>query len=369
MLNPFINKMTDKNNNSEGSESETSEDRKEREKKEKNLKHKEKNNEKVIVGERYEMEPSMLLGKGSFGEIYLAKDPQLKTFCVLKLENQKTKHPQLKNEKNVLDLVGDCEGFPRAFDYGTYNEYNFMAIELLGPSLLDMYEFCNFNFSLQTVCLIAIQLITRVSELHVKNYIHRDIKPENFLVGIEDKSNIIYMIDFGLAKKYKENKTMDHIPYRENRQMMGTARYASINNHLGIEQSRRDDLEAIGYVLIFFMKNRLPWQGIEGTSKEEKYKKILEKKLLLPTEILCKDLDIEFSTYLNYVKALRFDERPDYIFLQNLFAGLLSSKYKEPYCFDWLYDQIPEKTKDTENRIFDPNNKKEDDEDDEERKN
>lgn len=302
----------EKNSESENFEEEVSsedtEEKKPKKRKRDSKKHLDKREEKVIVGERYEMENSMLLGKGSFGEIYLAKDPQLRTFCVLKLENQKTKHPQLKNEKNVLDLLGDCEGFPRAYDYGTYNEFNFLAMELLGPSLLDMFEFCKNKFTLQTVLLIAIQLIQRVQELHSKNYIHRDIKPENYLVGIEDKSNFVFMIDFGLAKKYKENKTMDHIPYRENRQMMGTARYASINNHLGIEQSRRDDLEAIGYVLIYFMKRRLPWQGIEGTTKEEKYKKILEKKLLLPTETLCKDLPSKIYTnnslfYLLYLFA------------------------------------------------------------------
>lgn len=249
-----------------------------------------KKEDRYLVGDRYEMENSMLIGKGSFGEIYLSRDTVLRTFCVIKLENQKTKHPQLKNEKNVLDMMSDCEGFSKVFDYGTYNEYNFMAIELLGPNLLDMYELCGNAFTLQTTLLIAIQMVKRIQDLHSKNFVHRDIKPENFLVGIENKSSQIYLIDFGLTKKFKENKTMDHIPYRENRMMLGTARYASINNHLGIEQSRRDDLEAIGYVLIYFLKNRLPWQGIEGTTKEEKYKKILEKKLLIPTETLCKDL-------------------------------------------------------------------------------
>lgn len=257
-----------------------------------------KKEDRYLVGERYEMENSMLIGKGSFGEIYLSRDTLLKTFSVIKLENQKTKHPQLKNEKNVLDMMSDCEGFSKVFDYGTYNEYNFMAIELLGPNLLDMYELCGNVFTLQTTLLIAIQMVKRIQDLHSKNFVHRDIKPENFLVGIENKSSQIYMIDFGLTKKFKENKTMDHIPYRENRMMLGTARYASINNHLGIEQSRRDDLEAIGYVLIYFLKNRLPWQGIEGTTKEEKYKKILEKKLLIPTETLCKDMPSTIRFYL-----------------------------------------------------------------------
>lgn len=295
-------------------------------------------NNRILIGDRYEMESSVLLGKGSFGEVYLARDTLLRTFCVLKLENQKSKHPQLKNEKIILDILSESEGFPKVYDYGVYNEYNFMSIELLGPSLLDLFEACGKKFSLKSTLIIAVQMIQRVQELHSYNYIHRDIKPENFLVGIENKSHMVMLIDFGLGKKFKDNnnKSMNHIPYREYRPMIGTARYASINNHLGIEQSRRDDLEAIGYVLIYFLNGRLPWQGLECTTKEEKYNKILEKKLLLPTESLCKDLPIEFSIYMNYCKGLRFDERPDYSFLINLFSNLLLSQYTEPFVFDWL---------------------------------
>jgi serine/threonine protein kinase len=115
---------------------------------------------------------------------------------------------------------------------------------------------------MKTVLMIADQLIQRIEYMHSKSYIHRDIKPENFLLGLGKKSNIIYIIDFGLSKKYRDTKTLQHIPYRENKNLTGTARYASINAHLGIEQSRRDDLEAVGYVLIYLAKGFLPWQGI-----------------------------------------------------------------------------------------------------------
>ena len=179
-------------------------------------------------------------------------------------------------------------------------------------------------------------MIQRIQDLHNKNYIHRDIKPENFLIGIGEKSNVVYVIDFGLSKKYKDNKTMEHIIYRETRNLTGTARYASINNHLGLEQSRRDDLEAIGYVLIYFLKRRLQWQGVDGTSQNAKYKKILEKKLLIPIEVLCKDLPLEFSIYMSYVKNLRFDERPDYNFLKGLYTNLLYQTYNEEFLFDWI---------------------------------
>lgn len=128
---------------------------------------------------------------------------------------------------------------------------------------------------------------------------------------------------------------MDNIPYKENKPLTGTARYASINNHLGIEQSRRDDLESIGYLLIYFLKRRLPWQGCQGSTKMEKYNKILEKKLSISTEALCKDYPIEFSVYMNYVKNLKYNERPDYMFLKTLFIDLLNHFYTEKFVFDW----------------------------------
>ncbi len=163
-----------------------------------------------------------------------------------------------------------------------------MVSELLGPNLLDLFEYCNNIFSLQTVILLTIEMLTRIESLHEKNFLHKDIKPENFTIGIEEESDKIYLLDFGLAKKYRDG-LYDHIPYREKRILTGTARYASINSHMGIEQSRRDDLEALGYVIVYFMKKQLPWQGCIG-SKTDKYHKILDKKLLIPAEVLCKEL-------------------------------------------------------------------------------
>jgi casein kinase 1 len=139
--------------------------------------------------------------------------------------------------------------------------------------------------------MVADQMITRIESVHSKNYIHRDIKPENFLIGLGKRSNFIYLIDYGLAKKYRDPKTHQHIPYKERKSLTGTIRYASINAHLGIEQSRRDDLESIGYVLIYFIKGKLPWQGAgpEGQPKAERFHKIMEKKMAIPIEYLCFD--------------------------------------------------------------------------------
>ncbi len=214
--------------------------------------------------------------------------------------------------------------------------YNVLVMDLLGYSLEDLFNRCCRRFSLKTVLMIADQTLLRIEYIHSKSFIHRDIKPDNFLMGLGRRSNIVYIIDFGLAKRYRDPKTHVHIMYRENKHLTGTPRYASINNHLGIEQSRRDDLESLGYVFMYFLRGSLPWQGLRANTKKQKYQKIMEKKMATPIDLLCKGFPDEFRIYFEYCRALRFADKPDYSYLRRLFKDLaLRNEIDYDGQFDW----------------------------------
>ena len=212
-----------------------------------------------------------------------------------------------------------------------------MVMELLGTSLEDLFQFCNRRFSLKTVCMLAEQLITRIEFMHTQNFLHRDIKPDNFLMGVNNKKATVYMIDFGLSKRYRDAKTGEHISYRDGKSLTGTARYASVNCHCGVEQARRDDLESIGYILLYFLKGQLPWQGLAGKNKDEKYDKIREKKCQTTVEQLTQGVPEEFMKFINYCRDLKFDEKPDYNFLRGLLQTIMKRhSYEYDGQFDWV---------------------------------
>lgn len=285
------------------------------------------------VGNKYRL--GRKIGSGSFGDIYLGTNISTGEEVAIKLECIKTRHPQLHIESKFYKMMQGGVGIPQIKWCGSEGDYNVMVMELLGPSLEDLFNFCSRRFSLKTVLLLADQLITRIDFIHSRNFIHRDIKPDNFLMGLGKKGNLVYIIDFGLAKKYRDGRTHQHIPYKENKNLTGTARYASINTHLGIEQSRRDDLESLGYVLMYFNRGSLPWQGLKAATKRQKYERISEKKMSTPIEELCKGYPAEFPTYLNYCRQLRFEERPDYSYLRELFRTLF---HRQSFTYDYVFD-------------------------------
>lgn len=218
-------------------------------------------------------------------------------------------------------------------------------MELLGANLEDLMLLCGGKLSQRTVLLIAEQCIRRVRQIHGALLIHRDIKPENLAAGSGKRANTIYIFDFGLARQYKSPATRRHIPYKEQRQLIGSLRYSSLNTHRGIEQSRRDDLESLGFVLVYLLKGRLPWQGLPARSQAERLEKVLDVMSCTTVELLTKDLPsmraydilVEYKKYMQYVRGLNFTQDPDYDYLLDLFRRRIATEEaKDKISFDWM---------------------------------
>uniref|UniRef100_A0A368UHW6 non-specific serine/threonine protein kinase n=1 Tax=Glycine max TaxID=3847 RepID=A0A368UHW6_SOYBN len=262
------------------------------------------------------------IGSGSFGEIYLGTNIQTNEEVAVKLESVKTKHPQLLYESKLYKILQGGSNLSRLDEFVCFGKKNLLIL-------------CR-KLSLKTVLMLADQMLNRVEFVHSKSFLHRDIKPDNFLMGLGRRANQVYIIDFGLAKKYRDTTTHQHIPYRENKNLTGTARYASMHTHLGIEQSRRDDLESLGYVLMYFLRGSLPWQGLKAGTKKQKYEKISEKKVSTSIESLCRGYPSEFASYFHYCRSLRFDDKPDYAYLKRLLRDLfIREGFQFDYVFDW----------------------------------
>lgn len=252
-----------------------------------------------------------------------------------------------------------------------------MVMDTLGCSLEELFRKCGRKFSLKTVLMLADQMIQRIEYIHSRLYLHRDIKPDNFLMGLGKRQHYVYVIDFGLTKRYRDSRTGQHIPYKDGKSLTGTARYASLNTHIGIEQSRRDDLECLGFVLLYFLMGGLPWQGVKAKTRTEKYEIIKNMKLKIPIEELVKikidgsntanaarqahqymnqqaqkeagslhsshgDKDsnsnrspgkkgpnqsavpAEFIQFMKYCRELKFEEKPDYTYLRRMFKDLFN---------------------------------------------
>lgn len=297
-----------------------------------------------IVGVHYRVDKK--IGEGSFGVIYSGTNLLNNQPVAIKFEPRKAEVPQLRDEYRAYRILAGLPGIPNAYYFGQEGLYNVLCIDLLGPSLEDLFDMCRRKFSVKTVALLAKQMITRVQSVHEKSLIYRDIKPDNFLMAKPHSkhANVVHMVDFGMVKQYRDPKTKQHIPYRERKSLSGTARYMSINTHLGREQSRRDDLESLGHVFMYFLRGSLPWQGLKATNNKQKYDKISETKQLTQIKDLCGGFPEEFATYMNYTRNLAFEETPDYDYLRSLMDKVLSKLgiREEDEAFDWMVqvDQI-----------------------------
>ena len=305
--------------------------------------------DKLILG-KYRLKDQ--IGEGSFGMIYRAESES--GLYAVKFEKKRpNKRSLLESESKIMSYLKG-PGIPKIYSYSIYNDYNVMVMQLLGKnlnSLLNKTE--EKRLSLKTICMLGIKMIRILEYIHEKHIIHRDIKPDNFTMDYE-KGTTLYLLDFGLAKQYRSSKTLEHYPMKKNKKLTGTARYASINALRGNDQSRRDDLESIGYVLIYLLKGVLPWQGIDAKTKEEKYAKILYKKEITPPEELCNGYPDELVNYLKYTKNLEYEEDPKYDYLIELFEKIIKVDLNEmiDYRYDWIISrEKKEKDNDKKNNI------------------
>ena len=290
----------------------------------------------VKIKNQYSFKSTDRLGGGSFGQIYKGINLKTKEEVAIKIESKNIETPQLIHESKILKALNDNDGFPKVYLVTPLDDVLIMVMELLGENLQKLLmNSPHKKFTLKTTLMLAIQILSRIKTLHENNYIHRDIKPENFTIGLKKYKNTIYMIDYGLTRKFCDSRK-NHIPYKEGKHLTGTALYASIYTHKGIEQSRRDDLESLGYMMIYFCKGELPWMNVKGKTKEIKYKKIMEKKLEMKPDILCQGLPDEFNQYFKYVRELQFTEEPKYDFLLGLFnSAMKKNNIKNDFKFDW----------------------------------
>ena len=278
------------------------------------------------------------IGEGSFGFIYAAQSINSNKLYAIKLESMIEDQYLLEDEALILSYL-NCNRIPKIKLFGYSGNYMVLIMELLGKSLDKIInELPKKKMSLRCTCNIAYQLISIFEIIHNNNIIHRDIKPSNIAMGLGSNYKYLYILDFGLSRKYRSKTTKKHIEFTKDNPLVGNARYSSINALEGGTISRRDDLESIGYLIIYLILGKLPWQGIIGNNREDKFYKILSVKKNTTPEELCKGLPPQFVQYIKYTRNLEFEADPDYNYLKNLFLSVLKSENHE---FDYYYDWDP----------------------------
>lgn len=278
------------------------------------------------------------IGKGSYGKVFEVSLPHniKKTYAAKEAysPDNSPKRSELSKEKKILDALSDVEGFPKALNLIRKNQNEILLMTLLGKNLKELYNESGRRFSLKTTLMIGIQALKRIEALHERGYIHRDIKPENFVLGLEQNSQIIHLIDFGLSIPYLDFKNQ-HVKFKEGAGFAGTIYYLSVFGHLGLQPSRRDDLISLGYMLLELLLTKLPWDGIKGDI-ETRFMEIGNQKAKTSPKELCEGLDEEIALYFENVTNLPFNSKPNYDYLTNLFQKVMEKKgFKNDGIFDW----------------------------------
>ena len=280
-----------------------------------------------------------LISKGAFSEVYLGKNIKNNKNYAIKIEDCKKENTNLKEEAYILYSVKG-PGIPELISFGRRGKYNILVQNLLGKSIYEIWLKKKKKFTLKDICMLAIQGLERLEYIHSKNYIHRDIKPGNFLVGNPDSSQI-YLIDFGMAKKYRSSRTGKHVSFSKNYIIYGTPMFLSINSLKGLELIRRDDLESFGLILIYLYTGNLPWDKITAKNFGDLAKSIMEMRETLPIKTLCKGMPLEMNYYMEYIFKLKFEQDPDYRYLRSLFLNILQKiGEKNDFFFSWVDKKI-----------------------------
>ena len=276
------------------------------------------------------------IGQGAFGAVFLGQTIKDNKYVAIKVERRKISKPLLESEAYLLSNLKGL-GIPKIISFGKTRFYTVLIEPLFGKTLFDIFIQNGKQFHPEELCLIALQVIERLETIHAQYIIHRDIKPDNFLIGREDP-NIIYLVDFGLSKKYRSQQTGRHVKFRNTGKLTGTLRFASPNALRGGEQSRKDDLISAGYMLIYLFKKKLPWQVIKAQNSTDKYIKIYRTKKAIKPEQLCQNLPKEFVQYMRYVQNLGFESNPDYNYLKKLFHHILKdlNLNADKLLFSWI---------------------------------
>lgn len=281
------------------------------------------------------------LGSGGFGDVYRAKDLEEKNVIAVKMEKEDSSKSHLEVEYDVYQKLQKSRraifGFPKALFFGTEGEYNVLVMEHLGPSLEDIRRARRSkSLSLKSVLMIGLQAVTRLEILHHKDFVHQDVKPDNLLTGKKDFHRI-YLVDFGLAKEYRDPLSLQHIRSRSGRGFMGTRCFSSVRADRGYELSRRDDLESLGYALIYLYHGTLPWMRLHAGCKSELNLEVTELKARISSRELCRDMPSGVRRYIRYVRGLGFDETPKYTLLRSFFYAALQRRgLEDDRVFDWM---------------------------------